>query len=136
MPELPTKAAVQEYIDKHKLQEHFEAALQHVVSEMPDDPLGAAARFLEERKGGGAPRWDMSLLFGNFDADGDGKLDIHEFARAFRALGLKKRSGEKLDMDLVRLLTLCWPCVALLRHHFCLRGMRPRPLASAAAPMR
>ena len=34
-----------------------------------------------------------------FDADGDGKLDIHELARAFRALGLPKRDGDKLQMD-------------------------------------
>ena len=31
-------------------------------------------------------RWDMSKVFKQFDADGDGKLTIHEFARAFRAL--------------------------------------------------
>ena len=34
-----------------------------------------------------------------FDVDGDGKLTIHEFARAFRALGLEKRCGKKLEMD-------------------------------------
>ena len=27
------------------------------------------------------------------------KLDINEFQRAFRALGLKKRSGEKMQID-------------------------------------
>ena len=32
-------------------------------------------------------------------ATGDGELDIHEFARAFRALGLPKRDGAKLDVD-------------------------------------
>jgi len=95
---LPSKEAVQEYLAKHKLQEHFEAALQHVCTEMPDDPLAAAAKFLTEKRQQ-VQRWDMSLLFGQFDADGDGKLDMHEFGRAFRALGLKKRTGEKLEMD-------------------------------------
>ena len=44
-------------------------------------------------------RWDMSKVFKQFDADGDGELDIHEFARAFRALGLPKRGGAKMDVD-------------------------------------
>merc|ERR1711959_213308 len=44
-------------------------------------------------------RWDMSKVFKQFDSDGDGKLSIHEFARAFRALGLPKRDGEKMEMD-------------------------------------
>ena len=42
---------------------------------------------------------DMKALFAQFDADGDGKLDIYEIARSFRALGLEKRDGEKADMD-------------------------------------
>ena len=55
------------------------------------------------------PTWDASVarhnkykmkdVFSQFDADGDGKLDIYEFARAFRALGLPKRDGEKMEMD-------------------------------------
>ena len=44
-------------------------------------------------------KWDMKKLFAQFDADGDGKLDIYEIARAFRALGLPKRDGSKMDMD-------------------------------------
>ena len=44
-------------------------------------------------------RWDMSKVFKQFDADGDSKLDIYELARAFRAIGLEKRSGEKMDVD-------------------------------------
>jgi hypothetical protein len=31
-------------------------------------------------------KWDMKKIFADFDADGDGKLDIYELARAFRAL--------------------------------------------------
>merc|ERR1712072_268371 len=42
----------------------------------------------------------MAELFIQFDVDGDGKLTIHEMARAFRALGLEKRAGEKLELDL------------------------------------
>ena len=44
-------------------------------------------------------KWDMKVVFADFDADGDGKLDIYELARAFRALGLPKRDGSKMDMD-------------------------------------
>ena len=44
-------------------------------------------------------RWDMSKVFKQFDTDGDAKLTIEEFARAFRALGLPKRDGTKLEMD-------------------------------------
>ena len=94
----PTKEEAQAYITKHKLQEHFQAALQHIVETMPDDPLKAAAKYLTEQVEG-VRRWDMSLLFGSFDADGDGKLTVFEFARAFRALGLPKRDGSKLEMD-------------------------------------
>ena len=32
-------------------------------------------------------------------SDGDGVLDIGEFKRAFRAIGLKKRDGSKYDVD-------------------------------------
>jgi Ca2+-binding EF-hand superfamily protein len=44
-------------------------------------------------------KWDMKKIFADFDADGDGKLDIYEIARAFRAMGLPKRDGSKMDMD-------------------------------------
>merc|ERR1711865_816772 len=42
---------------------------------------------------------DMKAIFVQFDADGDGKLDIYEIARAFRAIGMPKRDGTKMDMD-------------------------------------
>merc|ERR1711865_1268229 len=42
---------------------------------------------------------DMKAIFVQFDADGDGKLDIYEIARAFRAFGLPKRDGSKMDVD-------------------------------------
>ena len=44
-------------------------------------------------------KWDMKKIMADFDADGDGKLDIYEIARAFRALGLPKRDGSKMDVD-------------------------------------
>ena len=44
-------------------------------------------------------KWDMSKVFKNFDSDGDGYLSMREFQRAFRALGLKKRTGEKMEVD-------------------------------------
>ena len=44
-------------------------------------------------------KWDMKKIFADFDADGDGKLDIYEIARALRAMGLPKRDGSKMDMD-------------------------------------
>ena len=44
-------------------------------------------------------KYDMKKIFAQFDADGDGKLDIYEFARAFRAMGLPKRDGTKMEMD-------------------------------------
>ena len=44
-------------------------------------------------------RWDMSKVYKQFDTDGDGKLSMREFRRAFRALGLKKRDGEDFEVD-------------------------------------
>ena len=69
------------------------------------------AKGKDKAKGNGAPqgilpakpgakgKYQMGPLFAQFDADGDGKLDIYEIARAFRALGLEKREGGDADMD-------------------------------------
>ena len=63
-----------------------------------------ARRFMDTGTGWLEPqpvghRWDLGAIFMQFDTDGDGYLDMGEFQRAFRALGLKKRSGQKLDID-------------------------------------
>jgi len=42
----------------------------------------------------------MAKVFKQFDADDDGKLGDREFMRAFRALGLEKRGGEKMQVDI------------------------------------
>jgi calcium-binding protein CML len=96
---VPTKEEAEKYIATHDLHTHLQSALNTVLMSRPDDPLYALSEYLLN-----APmavhRWDMSVLFGNFDVDGDGKLTISEFARAFRAFGLKKRDGSQLEMDI------------------------------------
>lgn len=47
-----------------------------------------------------APTWNLTELFKQFDGDADGYLTIAELKRAFRAIGLKKRAGDKAQMDL------------------------------------
>ena len=42
---------------------------------------------------------DLRATFAQFDTNSNGSLDMREFMRAFRALGLSKRSGEKLTVD-------------------------------------
>lgn len=77
---------------------------------MPDD----VREKLEERLNGGwefnpqlwadskqrHKRWDMAKVFAKFDTDADGYLSLPELVRAFRAIGLKKRRGDKGKMDL------------------------------------
>ena len=41
----------------------------------------------------------LAALFNQFDASGDGFLQISELARAFRAIGLTKRNGDKYVLD-------------------------------------
>merc|ERR1719321_1047496 len=42
---------------------------------------------------------NMAKVFKHFDLDEDGFLNMGEMKRAFRAIGLKKRGGEKFEMD-------------------------------------
>lgn len=44
-------------------------------------------------------KWNMEKVYKSFDVDNDGALTMTEFQRAFRAIGLKKRSGEKIEVD-------------------------------------
>jgi len=44
-------------------------------------------------------KWDMAKVFKQFDTDADGFLTMGELKRGFRALGLKRRSGEELEVD-------------------------------------
>ena len=48
---------------------------------------------------GSHKKWNMADVFKDFDYDNDGKLTMKEFYRAFRALGLEKRTGEKMEID-------------------------------------
>merc|ERR1712196_572358 len=68
-----------------------------------EEKLDAGWTFDEEKWGASIARhsrWDMSKVFKQFDVDGDGKLSMREFMRAFRALGLEKRSGQKMTVDM------------------------------------
>ena len=38
-------------------------------------------------------------VFKQFDTDDDGLFDIRELKRAFRAIGMEKRKGEKFELD-------------------------------------
>jgi len=42
---------------------------------------------------------DLTQVFKQFDTSGDGFLQIGELKRAFRALGLPKRDGSKMEVD-------------------------------------
>ena len=42
---------------------------------------------------------DLTQVFKQFDTSGDGFLQIGELKRAFRAIGLEKRKGEKFELD-------------------------------------
>ena len=44
-------------------------------------------------------KWNMADVFKGFDTDGDGKLTMKEMYRAFRAMGLPKRDGSKMEVD-------------------------------------
>lgn len=45
-------------------------------------------------------KWDMGKVFRQFDTSKDGLLNMLELQRAFRALGLPRRDGAKLEVDM------------------------------------
>ena len=113
---LRSKTEVQDYIENHALHGHFEAALQHVVNEMSVEPLLTLSQFFARRheeltkaayteagaddsKEAGKARWPMGDIFMQFDTDNDGVLDLGEFKRALRAIGLPKREGSQAKLD-------------------------------------
>ena len=82
--------------------EEFEKNLRPKTRAKIEDRLNMGWRFDHEKWATSLARhakWDMSKVFKNFDSDGDGYLSMREFQRAFRALGLKKRSGAKMEVD-------------------------------------
>ena len=48
-------------------------------------------------------KYNMADIFKNFDSESKGKLDIYTIARGFRALGLGKRDGTKMECVLSRI---------------------------------
>jgi Ca2+-binding EF-hand superfamily protein len=67
-----------------------------------EEKLDAGWKFDKEKWDASVARhrkWNMKEIMAQFDADGDGKLDLYEIARAFRALGLPKRDGKQMEMD-------------------------------------
>ena len=82
--------------------EEFEANLYPKTRAKIEEKLNMGWKFDPEKWKASLARharWDLSKVFKKFDADGDGALSIGEFQRAFRALGLLKRSGAKLEVD-------------------------------------
>jgi Ca2+-binding EF-hand superfamily protein len=82
--------------------EEFNTNLHAKTRKKIEDKLNAGWKFDPEKWAASLARhqrWDMSKVFKQFDSDHDGFLDMREFMRAFRALGLKKRSGGKLEGD-------------------------------------
>ena len=82
--------------------EEFEQNLRPKTRKKIEERLMAGWQFDHEKWAASMARhqhWDMSKVFKQFDVDGDGYMDMREFMRAFRALGLEKGPGEKMLVD-------------------------------------
>ena len=82
--------------------QELEAGLKPKTRRKIEEKLDAGWKFDAEAWAASVARharWNMAKVFKQFDADGDGKLDIYELARAFRAIGLTKRNGDKYVLD-------------------------------------
>lgn len=80
----------------------FDAGLHEKTRKKLEEKLAAgwtfdAAKWAESKERHG--KWNMEKVFKQFDTDADGGLSMEEFQRAFRAIGLKKRSGDKVEVD-------------------------------------
>ena len=83
--------------------EEFEANLYPKTRAKIEERLNSGWKFDHAKWSASIARhmkWDMSKVFKQFDTDGDGYLGMREFMRAFRALGLEKRGGGKMKIDL------------------------------------
>lgn len=65
-------------------------------------------------------KYNMAEIFKCFDSDNKGKLDIYTLARGFRALGLGKRDGTKMEYASWAQTNLVWQIRATVgsRAHF------------------
>lgn len=82
--------------------EEFDAYLPVPLRAKVEAKLAAGWKFDEEKWKASQERhakYNLAKIFKKFDSDGDGSLGMDELKRAFHALGLEKRSGEKLEMD-------------------------------------
>ena len=82
--------------------DEFDANLKPKTRKKIEQILEAGWTFDKEKWDASVARhkkWNMKEIFANFDTNGTGKLDIYQIARAFRAIGLPKRDGSKMDMD-------------------------------------
>jgi Ca2+-binding EF-hand superfamily protein len=82
--------------------EEFDAYLPLALRAKLEEKLAAGWKFDEEKWKASQERhakWNLVKVFSKFDDDHDGALDMGELKRAFRAIGLAKRTGEKYELD-------------------------------------